>query len=51
MVPSENTEELAELLQRAGATVSLHWQAGGHQLSEQEVQSARDWLARQQDSP
>jgi phospholipase/carboxylesterase len=51
MVPQGNTEELAELLQRAGATVALHWQAGGHQLSEQEVQSARDWLARQQDSP
>ncbi len=51
MVPQGNTEELAELLGRAGATVSLHWQAGGHQLSEQEVQAARDWLARQQDSP
>jgi predicted esterase len=51
MVPQGNTEELAELLRRAGATVSLHWQAGGHQLSEQEVQAARDWLASQQDNP
>ena len=46
MVPAENTEELAGLLQRAGAPVTVHWQPGGHQITEDEADAARSWLAQ-----
>jgi predicted esterase len=45
MVPAANTEELATLLRAAGADVTVHWQAGGHQLGGEEVEAARQWLA------
>ncbi len=45
MVPPENTERLAELLQEAGADVELHWQPRGHDLGSDEIKVARDWLA------
>jgi len=44
MVPAENTERLAELLQEAGAEVTLDWQPGGHGIGSAEVEAARDWL-------
>jgi len=40
--PAE-TESLAALLRQAGAEVRLHWQAGGHGLSREEVQAATIW--------
>jgi phospholipase/carboxylesterase len=46
IVPRENTERLAELLERAGAEVSLNWQPGGHGLEMAEVREAREWLSR-----
>lgn len=46
MVPQENTQELAALLRRAGATVTIAWQTGGHQLSGGEVEAARQWTRR-----
>ncbi|MBV9452623.1 MAG: alpha/beta hydrolase [Rubrobacter sp.] len=45
IVPQENTERLAELLQEAGATVELDWQPRGHDLGPDEIKAARDWLA------
>ena len=45
MVPPENTERLAQLLQEAGADVTLDWQPGGHGIGPEEVQAARNWLA------
>jgi len=46
IVPSENTERLAELLQEAEAEVTLDWQPGGHGIGPEEIQSARDWLVK-----
>lgn len=45
MVPAENTERLAGLLQEAGADVTLDWQPGGHGIGPAEIQAARDWLS------
>ncbi|WP_123042010.1 alpha/beta hydrolase [Cohnella candidum] len=44
--PSES-EELAELLQGAGAGVTLHWENNGHQLSRSEVEQAAAWFGDQ----
>src|SRR5215217_7347696 len=45
IVPPENTEQLAELLQEAGAEVTLDWQPKGHELSDAEIDAAHYWLA------
>lgn len=37
-------ESLCSLLERAGATVTLRWQAGGHELTDQDIQAAKQWL-------
>lgn len=44
LVPSEQTEQLAELLKRAGAAVELFWQNDGHTVSIEEVKAAKSWL-------
>lgn len=47
LVPPSETERLAALLQKCGATVTQSWQPGGHQLNQHEVNAARQWLATQ----
>ena len=44
IAPPAQAEHLAELLRRAGATVMIHWEPGGHSLSDGEVEAARQWL-------
>jgi len=44
MIPPKETERLAELLQNAGAHLTMSWQPGGHSLTGAEVQDAREWL-------
>lgn len=44
MIPPEQAEKLALLLQSAGAGVTLAWQPGGHTLTQAEVQAAAAWL-------
>jgi predicted esterase len=44
IVPPENTQRLAQMLQSYGAEVSLRWHAGGHELAREEVQDATTWL-------
>jgi predicted esterase/catechol 2,3-dioxygenase-like lactoylglutathione lyase family enzyme len=44
MVPPAQTEQLADLLRRAGADVAVHWDRGGHAISEGEVEAARRWI-------
>ncbi|MDQ6887642.1 MAG: VOC family protein [Gemmatimonadota bacterium] len=39
-------ERLVELLSRAGADVTLHWEPGGHALTDREVEAARSWIVR-----
>jgi predicted esterase len=45
MVPAAQTERLAELLVRAGADVTLHWEPGGHGITKGEVDAAARWIA------
>lgn len=45
MVPPQNVEQLGSLLRQAGASVSLQWSSGGHQLAPAEIENARLWLA------
>lgn len=47
LVSAEQTEQLAELLKRAGAAVELFWQNDGHTVSLEEVKAAKSWLEAQ----
>jgi predicted esterase/catechol 2,3-dioxygenase-like lactoylglutathione lyase family enzyme len=44
LIPPPQTEQLALLLQQAGAEVALRWEPGGHTLSQAEVDAATSWL-------
>jgi phospholipase/carboxylesterase len=46
IVPPVQTERLADLLRLSGAAVSVFWSQGGHELSAEDVDSARNWLSR-----
>ncbi len=48
VIPPQQTERLAQMLQLAGANVTLHWEPGGHALTPAEVQAAATWLQRVQ---
>jgi predicted esterase len=43
--PPDHSERLAELLRQAGVAVTLFWHAGGHTISNSELEAARGWLA------
>jgi phospholipase/carboxylesterase len=42
---ASETEELASMLQGAGASVTVHWEQNGHRLSSTEVNQAATWFA------
>lgn len=44
IVPRAESEELGSLLSGAGATVKLHWENNGHQLTASEVHAAAAWF-------
>lgn len=44
IVAVEETARLVGLFEAAGATVSLEWQAAGHQLTRADLQCAERWL-------
>jgi predicted esterase len=46
IIPPENTERLARMLEASGAAVTLHWSPGGHALTSAEIKEAQRWLAR-----
>ncbi|MFL5496420.1 MAG: VOC family protein [Gemmatimonadales bacterium] len=46
IAPPAQAERLAELLREAGARVSMHWESGGHALTDTEVRAAREWIAQ-----
>lgn len=46
MVKQEEVERLAAMLRDAGADVTVHWQPGGHTVTADELEAARDWIAR-----
>jgi len=41
--PAQESEELNTLLSSANASVEMHWENSGHQLTLSEVEAARDW--------
>lgn len=45
IVPTEQVSELEQVLNEAGAEVTIAWQPGGHQLTAPEVMAAQSWLA------
>ncbi len=46
MIPPDNTQRLAEILQEAGANVDLRWRDTGHGLTYEEIGEAKDWLEK-----
>ena len=46
MVPGELSDKLAQMYSEAGAEVALEWMPGGHELTQQEIKVAADWLAQ-----
>ena len=44
LVSAEETEQLASLLRSSGADVTVAWQNAGHELTQQDVTTAREWL-------
>lgn len=40
----EESKDLCELLQNAGAEVQIHWENFGHQLTKGEVEKATEWF-------
>lgn len=45
IVPASNTKELVELLRSAGADVTIRFFQSGHELTSNDVDLAREWLA------
>lgn len=46
IVPRQDTERLGNLLESFGAEVEVHWHQGGHELGQDDLTAARNWLAR-----
>ena len=46
IVPTSGTKQLAELLRDAGADVTIRFFEGGHELTHDDVDGARQWLRR-----
>jgi predicted esterase len=56
LVPPPQSEALAKLLSEAGADVKLHWTAGGHALTREDLDVGKEWfgfssLSRHGDRP
>ena len=45
MIPPDNTQHLADILDEAGADVDLRWRDTGHPLTYEEVGEAKEWLS------
>jgi predicted esterase len=46
IVPAAQPEQLAAILRRGGAAVTLTWVPGGHQLTRADLTTSREWLGR-----
>jgi phospholipase/carboxylesterase len=46
MMPAISTEHLGDLLRSAGADLSLHWEPGGHELTQTEVDVVKGWTEK-----
>lgn len=45
IVTPQQSQALAELLEQAGAEVTLHWSEAGHNLTRDDLQAAERWMA------
>ena len=45
IVPRDQTEQLAAILEGGGADLSLFWHRGGHELGGDDISAAKTWLA------
>lgn len=50
MCPAEESIELESLLTEAQADVHIHWESNGHQLTQTEVEAARNWYQNKKTS-
>jgi predicted esterase len=46
IVPRDNTERLSAMLTSFGAQVEMYWHRGGHELGQDDVSAAEQWLSR-----
>ncbi|MFL6451909.1 MAG: alpha/beta hydrolase [Bryobacteraceae bacterium] len=46
IVPRDNTEALAVMLTSFGAEVEVYWHHGGHELGQDDLTAAQQWLSR-----
>ena len=46
IVPTDNVQRLASMLEAAGANVTLRWQEAGHGLASEEIADAKKWLSQ-----
>jgi len=44
LCPPQESNDLMEILQNAGAHVQIHWENHGHQLTRSEVEKAAEWF-------
>jgi phospholipase/carboxylesterase len=44
LVPVQETQRLASLFRTAGADITVVMQKAGHQLIQEDIAAARDWL-------
>jgi predicted esterase len=46
IVPTQNVENLAQMLNRAGTATELHWENASHGLTGADIEAAREFIAR-----
>jgi predicted esterase/catechol 2,3-dioxygenase-like lactoylglutathione lyase family enzyme len=46
IAPPAQADRLADMFRRAGADVTLHWDAGGHGITKGELDAARTWIGK-----
>jgi predicted esterase len=46
MIPLDQTRALEQILRDAGATVELHLEPGGHELTQPELDAATEWMSK-----
>lgn len=45
IIPHENTQQLAKMLEINGANITMHWTSCGHELHAQEIAAAKTWMS------
>jgi predicted esterase len=46
IAPPEQVEQLAEIFRQADADVTVHWERGGHGVTQTEIDAAHEWILR-----